>query len=367
MNAILPRLSRFSGPALLAVSLLHGLLFAAFVASLVLLAPEAARAGEPARCEGRDLFAELKARDPDAATEAEKAFAATPNRHGRFWRVEKEGVAPSHLFGTIHTTDPRALALPAPVEAAFGKASTYVMEAVDVRSTFSATLAMAQHPSLFVYTDGTSAFDELSDEDGRAVKAALERRGVDPATATKLKPWLIAGMLAAPPCELKRKAAGLEFLDNALADRAEEAGKAVEGLETMVEQMRALADMPMDSHIEGLASAAELDAYAADMTETLTIRYLNGELGLIMPALTAIGEDLQGELSAEDRASVADFEEKVVTNRNRNMAEAAEPFLLKGEAFIAVGALHLPGQEGVVALLQKAGWTVTAVPLDPLR
>lgn len=364
MNAIPSFLSRLSGPALIVVGLLHGLLFAGFVASLLLLAPAAARAEEAPRCEGRDLFAELKARDPRAVEEAERAFETMPNSRGRFWRVEKEGAAPSHLFGTIHTTDPRALALPAPVEAAFDEASTFVMEATDVRSTLSATLAMARHPSLFVYTDGTSAFDELTQEDGAAVRAALKRRGIDPATATKLKPWLIAGMLAAPPCELKRKAAGLEFLDNALADRAEKDGKAIEGLETMVEQMRALADMPMDSHIEGLANAAELDAYAADMVETLTIRYLDGDIGLIMPALTAIGQDIQGELSDEDRASVADFEEKVVTNRNRNMAEAAKPFLRDGNAFIAVGALHLPGEEGVVALLEEAGWTVTAVPLD---
>ncbi|MCP1199211.1 TraB/GumN family protein [Notoacmeibacter sp. MSK16QG-6] len=363
MNATSSFLARLASPALIVVSLLHGLLFAGFAVSLLLIDPGSARAEEAARCQGRDLFAELKARDPKAAAKAEAAFEAMPNRRGRFWRIEKEGVSPSYLFGTIHTTDPRALALSGPVESAFEKASVFVMEAADTRSTIAATLAMARHPSLFLYTDGTSAFDQLSDEHGAAVKAALKRRGIDPSTATKLKPWLIAGMLAAPPCELQRKASGLVFLDNALADRAEEAGKDVEGLETMVDQMKALAAMPMESHIEGLANAAELDKYAADMTETLTIRYLSGDLGLIMPALQAIGEDIQGEPSEEELASVADFEEKVVTNRNRDMAEAAEPFLQTGNAFIAVGALHLPGDKGVVALLQQAGWKLTPVPL----
>ncbi len=314
-------------------------------------------------CQGRDLFAELQGTAPELADRAEATFAATPNGKGRFWRIEKDDLEPSWLFGTIHTTDPRALALPAAVEQAFEEADAFVMEAADVRSKISATLAMARHPSLFVYTDGKSAFDTMDVDDRQAVEAALGRRGIDPATAVKLKPWLIAGMMAAPPCELKRKAAGLKFLDNVLANQADETGKEVEGLETMVAQMEALAAMPMESHIAGLIEAAELDGYAADMTETLTVRYLAGDLGLIMPALEAIGENLQGPLDAEQREAAEAFEQRVVIARNHHMAEAAVPYLEAGKAFIAIGALHLPGEEGVVELLRQAGWRVTAVPI----
>ncbi|RLQ89065.1 TraB/GumN family protein [Notoacmeibacter ruber] len=365
MTMIHAYLSRISGPVIIFASAVHGLLFLAFLASLILLDPQAARAAEePPRCEGRDLYAELQKTDPEAAAEAERTFAATPNNKGLFWRIEKEGAAPSHLFGTIHTTDPRTLTLPKPVGAALDEADVFVMETADARSKLSASLAMARHPSLFVYTDGKSAFDELDEEQAKALRAALAKRDIDPSTATKLKPWLIVGMLAAPPCELKRKAAGLEFLDNTLADRAEEDGKDIEGLESMVDQMRALADMPMESHLDSLANAAEMDDYAADMVETLTIRYLNEDTGLVMPALEAIGENIQGPLSAEQQAAAAAFEKNVLTGRNHTMADAAEPLLADGNAFIAIGALHLPGREGVVALLRDAGWTVTRVPLD---
>ncbi len=43
------------------------------------------------------------------------------------------------------------------------------------------------------------------------------------------------------------------------------------------------------------------------------------------------------------------------------MRDRALPLLGKGGAFIAVGALHLPGDKGLVALFREAGYTVTAV------
>ena len=51
----------------------------------------------------------------------------------------------------------------------------------------------------------------------------------------------------------------------------------------------------------------------------------------------------------------------MITGRNKVMVEHAAPILAKGNAFIAVGALHLPGPEGLVEQLRKAGYTVTAV------
>ena len=45
--------------------------------------------------------------------------------------------------------------------------------------------------------------------------------------------------------------------------------------------------------------------------------------------------------------------------RNLRMRDAALPLLADGGAFIAVGALHLPGAIGLVELLRGAGFTVT--------
>ena len=57
----------------------------------------------------------------------------------------------------------------------------------------------------------------------------------------------------------------------------------------------------------------------------------------------------------------AAFEQAMIVERNKTMARNAEPMLAAGNAFIAVGALHLPGPEGLIELLRKSGHTVSAV------
>ena len=57
----------------------------------------------------------------------------------------------------------------------------------------------------------------------------------------------------------------------------------------------------------------------------------------------------------------AGFQEKLLTDRNIKMRATAEPLLEQGRVFIAIGALHLPGKQGLVALLREAGYTVTPI------
>ena len=57
----------------------------------------------------------------------------------------------------------------------------------------------------------------------------------------------------------------------------------------------------------------------------------------------------------------ADLLSRIVRDRNLVMAEGSKPHLEKGNAFIAVGALHLPGEEGLIELIRKQGYTVTRI------
>src|SRR5690606_1512641 len=158
-------------------------------------------------------------------------------------------------------------------------------------------------------------------------------------------------MVALPACELARKAAGALVLDARLASDAKAAGKAVGGLESAIEQLEAMASLPMEFHMHGLVDTLRLGAKVDDVIERMVQLYLNEEISAFWPFFRAALPEQAG-----DDSGFADFEERMITARNRTMADNAAAFLDEGAAFIAVGAMHLPGEDGVVALLRRAGY-----------
>src|SRR5690606_13680867 len=105
--------------------------------------------------------------------------------------------------------------------------------------------------------------------------------------------------------------------------------------------------------LRALLSTAAMGDSINDVMETLVCLYVAGETGMFRPAVLQLVPH-----EAEEMADYAEFEEQVVLKRNRLMAERAQTYLEQGNAFIAVGALHLPGSEGLIELFRKARWTV---------
>ncbi len=333
---------------LTAVSLLF---LAGFVAAL-LSAREAAAA---ASCAGGDLLVAMQKDDPAKAAAIVAEAAKTPNGKGLLWSVEKDGRR-SYLYGTIHMTDPRVVTLGPAAAKAFDGARTVVIETTDVLDKASMTKALLSRPDLTMFTDGTTLTSLLPEGEVAAVEKALDERGIPLASVAKMKPWMLSAMLALPACELARQADGEPVLDMKLAEQAKADGKALRGLETAVDQLEAMASLPMAFHVTGLVDTLKLGDRVNDVVETMIVLYQKGDTGMFWPLFRAALPS-----SGDDGTSYAAFEETMVTARNHTMAERAAPILADGDAFIAVGALHLPGPQGLVELLRKAGYTVTAV------
>lgn len=347
-----PRLDRaatFSLAALAGLHLLFLLAFLAFLASAV----GAAQAQVPA-CTGKDMLAGLQASDPALMERVRRQAEATPNGQGLLWRVDKAGETPSFLFGTMHMADPRVVSLSPAAQARFDAATTVVIETTEVLDQGAMMAAMAKDPALMMFTDGTTLQSLLPPQDVPAVEAALRARGIPLASVNKMKPWMLAAMVALPACEIARKAAGAPVLDIRLAEDASAAGKTLLGLETIAGQLSAMASLPMEFHVQGLVETLRLGDRADDMVETMIVLYLRGEVGTIFPLFRAVLPS-----GGDDKAGYAAFEQTMITSRNHGMVANALPILAKGGAFIAVGALHLPGAEGVVELLRQAGYTVS--------
>lgn len=322
----------------------------------LLLACATPALAEPPTCHGSNLVARMQADDPAAYAAVMAEAAATPNGESVMWSVEREGVAASFLFGTAHVTDPRVTALPAPAEAAFSQASRLVLELAELRSDQAMGLAMLKNANLMVLPPDQTLWDLVPDADEAAIR---DNPNLPAGKGTALfgyQPWLVAALLSVPLCESQRKAAGLPVLDVLLAERADARGIPVEGLEAVSEQLGVFAGMPRDLQVRYLVSIARLGPSIADYFETLISLYVQRRTTAYLPFARRAQV-----LAPEDEKLLAFVEEDLVRRRNHRMAERADAILRQGNAFIAVGALHLPGSEGLVALLRAAGYKVSPV------
>ncbi len=343
--------------ALLSLKLLAAINILFLFSFLITMAIATGKAhAELPACTGADMLAELEKSDPASLAAIHAEAAKTVNGKGLLWKIEKDGQT-SYLFGTMHMTDPRVTSLTPPARKAFEASGTVVIETTDVLDKSKMMAALMTRPELTMFTDSTTLTSLLPPEDVDDVNKALDARGIPPASVAKMKPWMLSTVLALPACELARQAAGgASVLDVKLAEDAKAAGKSIEGLETAISQLEAMASLPMDFHVKGLVDTLKLGDRLDDVVETMIVLYLNGDTGTFWPLFKAT---LPGG-KAEELGYVA-FEETMIKARNKTMIERAVPLLAKGSAFMAVGALHLPGPEGMVELFRRGGYTVTAV------
>ncbi|MEO0636070.1 MAG: TraB/GumN family protein [Pseudomonadota bacterium] len=338
---------------------LKSALVAAFFITVFLIAGQSeARADETGPvCAGANLWEPLEVAAPEIVeTLKAQAKADWPNGEAKFWKVERGDLAPSWLFGTAHLADPRVLDIGDAARSAFEGADTLVVEIVDIQASAQKVFADPEMRDTFFFTDGSTIENHLTDEEVASIRARLEGGESPWFLAKRMKPWLVLGLLAPPKCEAERKAAGSAILDTELQTIAKAQGMEVVGLETAKEQFMALSSLGFDNQLIALREIATQTELLDDMTKTMIDMYVEGRIDLIWPMLEYFAP------SGDDGESQrAEFESEIVTNRNLRMAERSLPFLKHGGAFIAVGALHLPGEQGLVSLLRREGYTVTPV------
>lgn len=348
------RFERFCQKTLYVIASIKLLLIAAFFSAGVLSNPQHASAQSEASCKGDNLLEKLKIEDNAAYERIITEASKIENSESIFWKVEKAGQKPSWLFGTMHMADPEIATLKEPIKNAILASDALIIESVDALDPVAAQKAMGKLGHLTLLTEGTLrdlVEDDLEDE----LETAVSARGIPMLLANRMQPWLIATTISLPICEIQRKQAGDKVLDAELAEFAKTSGKAVKGLESIEEQLTALASLPQEYHVSALEETLASGDLAVDMIETLKQSYLNGKMGVVFPLMKEVMP------KSGDGEGALQLQEVLIDKRNILMANRAEPIFKEGSAFMAVGALHLPGETGLVKLLREKGYTVTAV------
>lgn len=349
---------RMAQPAIAVLCALHLLLGATFLFSLALAAQTISAGAEQTkvpRCEGRNLVEVLRSESPGKLVAVESEAAQVENGGAIFWNITRADTKPSWLLGTMHSPDPRIVRLPEPAEVALERSDTILIENTEALDPAAMARKMAVLRDYVLLADGQT-LDALVDErDLPDLQEATEARNMPWQVANRMQPWMVAAAIAVPACDAMAKSSGAPVLDALIAQKAIAAEKELIGLETVEEQFKAVASIPFDFHVNALNETLQIRDLADDLMETTKILYLQGQTGMMLPLVRAFSP------KTYDDKGYAAFQELLLTNRNHTMAERAEEYLADGNAFIAVGALHLPGQEGLVNLLRQAGYTVEAV------
>lgn len=328
----------------------------AAAAALLALAPLAAGAA----CNGVSLMPEIARERPAALAAARAAAAQTPNAEGVLWRIEAPGAAPSWLFGTFHAPASEGVRPPRAALSRLDRAAALLIE-ISAEEQAAMSAAIQADPRLIVDAEGS--LDELLPESARAaLDRALRGYGADYQAVRRLKPWFVQVMIGVPPCAMAALQAGEAPMDMALAARAGAAGIPVAGMEGWRESLAFFTGQTRAEAAEGLIAAIAFAEQAEDVRATMAALYAEERVYMFWELSRLMTAELVGQ--ARSDAMHAQMWEEAVVKRNRGFVEAALPALSGGGAFIAVGALHLPGAEGMVELLRARGMTVTRVAPD---
>ena len=249
-----------------------------------------------------------------------------------------------YLVGSVHLLSKDFYPLNPALDAAY-KDSSLLAEEVDLGEMDRPDSQMA-----FLTKGMLPAGQTLDTVLTPATKALLDKHlgafGPMGEVAKRFKPWMAALTIES----LAWVNAGFDpnlGLDKHFYDRAVADGKTVQGFETMAFQVSLFDEMPMDQQDRLLASMLkDIDTEQANMTK-LIAAWRDGDAPTVERLVLA---DMQGEPAVYKR---------MLVDRNRTWIPKIEQLLARnGRALVIVGAAHLVGPDGVLAMLKAKGYTL---------
>lgn len=264
---------------------------------------------------------------------------------GLLWKIEKPGERESFLYGTMHVGDSRVTSLSPEVERAFLESDHFVMEML---LNFK---SMGLVTSASFFNDGSTLQEVMRVEEYKSLTNLLNKRiFLTEKVLKNMKPWAVLMMLMIP---VEQQLQASAVLDMVLFRRASLRKIEVTGLETAQEQIAVFESMSIEDQVWMLnRSIKGIDSTDAQMPNMLNA-YLQRDLEQLVL--------MQRKFMVEDSEIDDRFMYQLLELRNKRMADRMEPVLKQGNAFIAIGALHLPGENGVLHLLEQQGYSVKAL------
>lgn len=256
------------------------------------------------------------------------------------WKVSKDNYKPSYLFGTIHIVPEKQFVVWPAVDSVFRACTKLVME-MDLDMSASEMLQAAKQMSL---PEGKTLDAYVPKENYERIRAycidSLGWKKRKFSRYSRMKPFYFSTMV------LTAQLGKVKGYEQYFSSQAKRVKMPVLGLETMQEQMKAL-------------DAISIEEQARALDESV----VSGRLEYFNMLELYLKRDLEnlGALMAESDEMSVGFSDALLIKRNKNWVPLLQKWMSENSIFVAVGAGHLPGEDGLISLLRKEGYRVESV------
>jgi uncharacterized protein len=310
-----------------------------------------------AECNGQNMLGTLP---PDEVAAIATATASYPYPAGNFWTARR-GDSVIHIVGTYHLDDPRHDAVMTALTPVIAAARTVLVEAgPDEEKALMAR--MTEDPSVLFITEGPTLLEQMPPDDWARVAEAMQARQIPPFMAAKFQPWYVTVMLSIPPCAMAALAEP-NGLDHRIMTAATEADVPVRALEPYDTIFSVFGAMQGGDQIEMIMTSLAMEDRAEDFSVTMADLYFDGESRFIWELMRSEALKLPGYTQQRVAEEFAMMEDALMVRRNRAWIPVIESAAADGPLFVAFGALHLSGEDGVLNLLAQEGWTIAPWPV----
>lgn len=270
-----------------------------------------------------------------------------------FYKVEGNGLKnPSYIFGTHHLAPLSVIDEVPGCRDAYKSASQVVGE-IDMTVN---QMELASKIQRYMIAPADSTLSRvISREDFGRISEEFKKwapmPGMELQMLEGMKPMVITAMVSVEM--VKQKLPGYnqtEQLDTYFQLQGKATGKEVIGLETPEYQAELLyCSEPIKKQAEALVKLLDNPVENVEKSQKLNDAYL--------------AQDIDGlfELAKDENKDSYAFMELLINKRNADWISKLPEIFNTAPTFVAVGALHLPGENGVIEGLRKAGYTVTAI------
>lgn len=310
------------------------------------------------------------------------------------WEISKDGIAQkSYLLGTFHgpkdahdysflDTLPQYKSILESVDAVATESD--VNEFVEFFKKSIKDIMTNNHPAYTLLPDSVKCLRDIfeNEEEYLYTDSVIKefRKNVIPLNYETLKPYYTSEVIALFDYIFdmkergKNNKEGFVVMDYGVNDNAEKMGKRIFYMETIKDLMGVSEDSIYMDTCSLKKQSHQLYSYCKKRSELnnkeeekkeeetyshkLTKLYLKQDLDAALKERNLMIEKGEEQLADESFSLKKSAEDDLRVGRNKKWIPVIKENVQKSSCLIAVGALHLPGEEGLVQLLREEGYTL---------